>query len=177
MGLIANASEVDALAAQVPDTAGVQVVPAFTGLGAPHWDPDARGAILGLTRGADRRHVARAVLESIALQCEELLRAMQKDSGKRLPRLRVDGGAARSGLLLQMQADLLQRPVVRPANLETTAMGAGLLAALAVDQCTMADVRAGHAGDTEVQPAMAAREANTRMARWARAVASVRGFH
>jgi glycerol kinase len=176
LGLVASAPEVDALAAQVPDTAGVQVVPAFTGLGAPHWDPDARGAILGLTRGADRRHLARAVLESIALQSTEVLHAMQKDSGHALPRLRVDGGSARSALLLQMQADLLRRPVVRPANLETTAMGAGMLAGLAVDLWTLADVRAKHAGDTVMKPRAPAVEARKRLATWRKAVAAARGF-
>ncbi|HUR62711.1 MAG TPA: glycerol kinase GlpK [Candidatus Thermoplasmatota archaeon] len=177
LGLVASAPEVDALAAQVPDTAGVQVVPAFTGLGAPHWDADARGAILGLTRGADRRHIARAVLESIALQSTEVLLAMQKDSGHALPRLRVDGGAARSDLLLQMQADLLQRPVVRPANVETTAMGAGLLAGLATDQWTMADVRSRHPGDVTVRPRAPAKSARARMAAWALAVAATRSYN
>ncbi|MCA1810643.1 MAG: glycerol kinase GlpK [Halobacteriales archaeon] len=176
VGFAASAPEVDKLAAQVPDTAGVQVVPAFTGLGAPHWDPDARGAILGLTRGADRRHLARAVLESIALQSTEVLLAMQKDSGHALPRLRVDGGAAKSALLLQMQADLLQRPVVRPANLETTAMGAGMLAGLAVDLWTLAGVRAKHPGDTVVKPKASPAEAHRRMAAWSRAVAATRAF-
>jgi glycerol kinase len=176
VGLAASAPEVDRLAAQVPDTAGMQVVPAFTGLGAPHWDPDARGAILGLTRGADRRHLARAVLESIALQSTEVLLAMQRDSGHALPRLRVDGGAAKSALLLQMQADLLQRPVVRPANLETTAMGAGMLAGLAVDLWTLADVRAKHPGDTVVRPKASPAEAHRRMAAWSRAVAATRAF-
>ncbi|MEA3143251.1 MAG: glycerol kinase [Thermoplasmata archaeon] len=176
LGIIASAPEVDSLAAQVPDTAGVQVVPAFTGLGAPHWDADARGAILGLSRGADRRHVARAVLESIALQATEVLAAMQKDSGHRLPRLRVDGGAAKSGVLLQMQADLLQRPVVRPANVETTAMGAAMLAGLAVDAWTLADVRAKQPGDAVAKPRLPAAEAKRRMATWARAVAATRAF-
>ncbi|MEA3203680.1 MAG: glycerol kinase [Thermoplasmata archaeon] len=176
LGLVASAPEVDALAAQVPDTAGVQVVPAFTGLGAPHWDADARGAILGLSRGADRRHLARAVLESIALQSTEVLRAMQKDSGHALPRLRVDGGAAKSGVLLQMQADLLQRPVVRPANVETTAMGAAMLAGIAVDRWTLADVRARRPGDATVRPKASAAQARHRMDAWARAVAATRSF-
>ncbi|HEX2065573.1 MAG TPA: FGGY-family carbohydrate kinase, partial [Candidatus Thermoplasmatota archaeon] len=176
LGLVAAAPEVDALAGQVPDTAGVQVVPAFTGLGAPHWDPGARGAILGLSRGSDRRHLARAVLEAIALQAAEVLQAMQRDSGHALPRLRVDGGVARSDLVLQMQADLLQRPVVRPANLETTALGAGMLAGLAVGAWTMAQVRARQPGDAVVEPQAGPTEARRKMAAWARAVAATRGF-
>jgi glycerol kinase len=176
LGLVASAPEVDALAAQVPDAAGVQVVPAFTGLGAPHWDPNARGAILGLSRGADRRHLARAVLESIALQATEVLAAMQRDSGHALPRLRVDGGAAKSAVLLQVQADLLQRPVVRPANLETTAMGAAMLAGLATDLWSLAEVRARRPGDATVRPKAPAAEARRRMAAWARAVAATRAF-
>jgi glycerol kinase len=176
LGLIAAAPDVDRLAAEVPDTAGVQVVPAFTGLGAPHWDPDARGAILGLTRGADRRHLARAVLEAIALQSTEVLHAMQRDSGHALPRLRVDGGAAKSALLLQMQADLLRIPVVRPANIETTAMGAGMLAGLATGQWSLADVRAKRPGDATVRPKASAAEASRRMAVWAKAVAAARAF-
>ena len=115
------------------DTGGVYLVPAFTGLGAPHWDPHARGAIVGLTRGTTRAHIARAALESIAFQSAELLEAMQKDSGQQLTELRVDGGAAANDLLMQFQADLLGVPVVRPKVLETTALGAAYLAGLTVD--------------------------------------------
>lgn len=174
--LFRKAPDVDRLANQVEDSAGVTVVPAFTGLGAPHWDPEARGAILGLTRGADRRHLAYATLESIAFQCTDVLLAMEKDSGLPVPRLRVDGGAARSAPLLQMQADLLQRPVTRPANVETTAMGAGLLAGLAVDAWTMKDLKGGAEDAREVRPRMRRAEAERRLAVWHQAVAAVRTF-
>jgi glycerol kinase len=174
--IVRKASEVDALAAQVEDSGGAYLVPAFTGLGAPHWDPDARGALVGLTRGTDRRHLARAVLESIAFQSADVLAAMEKDSGVRVPRLRVDGGASRSLPLLQAQADLLQRPVVRPANVETTAMGAGLLAGLAVDAWTLKDLKGGSTRETEVTPRMGRAEAARRMAAWHAAVAAARSF-
>ncbi|MDB6120444.1 MAG: glycerol kinase [Verrucomicrobiaceae bacterium] len=130
--LIRTASECDEAAATVPDSNGVFLVPAFAGLGAPHWDPFARGAIFGLTRGANRAHLCRAALESIALQSAELIEAMAKDSGITLQELRVDGGASRSALLMQIQADVLSKPVVRPRCIETTALGAAYLAGLAV---------------------------------------------
>ena len=174
--LIKKASDVDALAAQVHDSGGAYLVPAFTGLGAPHWDPEARGALVGLTRGTDRRHLARAVLASIAFQSTDVILAMEKDSGTPVPRLRVDGGAAKSRPLLQMQADLLQRPVVRPANIETTAMGAGFLAGLAVDAWSMRDLKGGSARETEVTPKMRKGEAAQRMADWHAAVAAARSF-
>ncbi len=131
LGVIKSADEVEALAAQVPDNGGVVLVPAFAGLGAPYWDPSARGAILGLTRGSTRAHLARAALEAIALQVTELLHAMAAD-GVAVRELRVDGGAARNNLLMQLQADLLGVPVVRPQQVETTALGAACLAGLAV---------------------------------------------
>jgi glycerol kinase len=129
--IIRSAPECDELAATVPDSHGLFLVPAFVGLGAPHWDPYARGAMFGLTRGVNRAHFCRAALESIALQSEDLIRCMEKDSGIALAELRVDGGATRSDLLMQMQADLLDRPVVRPRCVETTALGAAYLAGLA----------------------------------------------
>lgn len=176
LGVIRKAPEVDRLAAQVPDSGGVHVVPAFTGLGAPHWDPEARGAILGITRGTDKRHLARAVLDSIAFQCAEVAEAMEKDSGLRMPSLRVDGGAARSNLLLQMQADLLQRPVVRPQELDTTAMGAGLLAGRAVDMWRLRDLKAGAHVQAEFTPNVGPGEAVRRMAGWRAAVAATRSY-
>jgi glycerol kinase len=174
--LVKKASDVDALAVQVEDSGGAYLVPAFTGLGAPHWDPEARGALVGLTRGTDRRHMARATLDSIAFQSADVILAMEKDSGTPVPRLRVDGGAARSKPLLQMQADLLQRPVVRPGNIDTTAMGAGFLAGLAVDAWTMADLRGGSACETVVSPRMGKAEAGRRMQAWHAAVATTRSF-
>ena len=130
LGLIRSAGEVEQLAMSVPDTGGVYVVPAFTGLGAPYWDPYARGAIVGLTRGTNRGHIARAALESIAFQSAEVLNAMQQDAGKPLIELRVDGGGSVNNLLMQVQADLLGVPVLRPTVTETTALGAAYLAGL-----------------------------------------------
>ena len=128
--LVPSAPECDRLAETVPDSGGVVVVPAFTGLGAPYWDMYARGAILGLTRGSNRAHIARAVLESIAYQVTDLMMAMRQDAGCDITALRVDGGASVSDLLLQIQADLLRIPVDRPAMVETTAFGAAALAGL-----------------------------------------------
>jgi glycerol kinase len=132
LGIIRSSGEVEALAASVPDNGGVYLVPAFTGLGAPHWDPYARGALFGLTRGSTAGHIARAVLESIAFQTADLLTAMKDDAGIELKELRVDGGATSNDLLMQFQADLLGVPVVRPRVRETTALGAAFLAGLAV---------------------------------------------
>lgn len=131
LGLIARSAEVEPLAASVPDSGGVYVVPAFAGLGAPHWDAAARGAIVGLTRGTTAGHVARAAVESIAFQSADLIAAMQADAGVRLRELRVDGGATVNDGLLQFQSDLLRVPVVRPRVTETTALGAAYLAGLA----------------------------------------------
>jgi glycerol kinase len=132
LGFIQSSGEVEALAAQVPDNGGVYLVPAFAGLGAPHWDAYARGLIIGLTRGTGRAHIARAALEGIAYQTVDVLRAMESDAGVRLKELRVDGGASANNLLMQFQADLLGVPVVRPRVTETTALGAAYLAGLAV---------------------------------------------
>jgi len=132
LGLIATAAESEALAASVPDTAGVYLVPAFVGLGAPHWDPAARGVLTGLTRATGRAHIVRAALESIAYQTRDLIVAMESDAGEPLQELRVDGGAAANDFLMQFQADILDRPIVRPADTETTALGAAWLAGLAV---------------------------------------------
>jgi glycerol kinase len=130
--LVRSAKEVDLLAESTPNNGGVYLVPAFTGLGAPHWDPYARGMIIGITRDTSAAHIARASLEGIAYQVADLIDAMQADTGKRLKELRVDGGASHSAFMMQFQADLLQIPVVRPAVTETTALGAAYLAGLAV---------------------------------------------
>jgi glycerol kinase len=130
--IIASAAETEGLATSVDDNGGVYFVPAFVGLGAPHWDAYARGTIVGLTRGSTREHIARAALESIAYQTSDVLRCMRDDSGIDLTELRVDGGAARNDFLMQFQADILGIPVVRPVNTETTAAGAAFLAGLAV---------------------------------------------
>jgi glycerol kinase len=132
LGIISSSSDVEPMAAKAPDNGGVYFVPAFSGLGAPHWDAYARGAIVGLTRGSTRAHIARAALEGIAYQVADVLRAMQRDAKVRLKELRVDGGASANDLLMQFQADLLGVPVVRPHVSETTALGAAYLAGLAV---------------------------------------------
>src|SRR5262249_14822365 len=131
LAFVRTAPEIEALAASVADNGGVYLVPAFAGLGAPHWDPYARGTIVGITRGTTSGHIARAALESIAYQVADLLDAMAADSGVALTELRVDGGAATNNMLMQFQADLLGVPVVRPAVTETTALGAAYLAGLA----------------------------------------------
>ncbi|MFQ5571019.1 MAG: FGGY family carbohydrate kinase, partial [Rhodothermales bacterium] len=132
LGLIRSSSEVETLARQVDDNGGVYFVPAFTGLGAPHWDPYARGTLVGLTRGSTAAHFARAALESIAYQTADVIHAMEADAGIGLTELRVDGGATANNLLMQFQADVLGVPVVRPTVPETTALGAAYLAGLAV---------------------------------------------
>jgi glycerol kinase len=174
LGVIATASEVEALAASVPDTGGVHFVPAFTGLGAPHWDPKARGAILGLSRGTTRAHLARAALEAIAFQSAEVLQAMERDSGQPLMELRVDGGAAGNNLLMQFQADLLGVPVVRPVVTETTALGAAYLAGLGAGYwASEADVVANWRVDRRFEPARSREWAQQQMAGWAQALRRV----
>ncbi len=132
LGIIKSSAEIERLAQRVPDNGGVHLVPAFTGLGAPHWDPHARGTITGLTRGSTKAHIARAALEGIAFQVNDVIAAMERDAGTKLRELRVDGGASANNLLMQFQSDLLDVPVIRPANTETTALGAAYLAGLAV---------------------------------------------
>ena len=170
--IIRSASEVEALAASVPDNGGVYLVPAFAGLGAPHWDAYARGAILGLTRGATAAHLARAALEAIAFQSAEVLRAMEADAGLKLAELRVDGGATANNLLMQFQADILGVPVVRPKVAETTALGAAYLAGLAVSYWRdPAEVAANWQADRRFAPAMARERAAELTAGWDKAVA------
>ncbi|MCB9878953.1 MAG: glycerol kinase GlpK [Planctomycetes bacterium] len=172
LGLIDKSSDIEALAASVPDSGGVVVVPAFAGLGAPHWRPDARGVITGLTRGTTRAHLARAVLEGIALQNVDILRAMEQDSGRPLAELKVDGGAAADDLLMQFQSDVLGVPIRRPQLLETTALGAAMLAGLGAGVWT--DKRAIAAvwhEDRRFEPSMPQAEVDAHLARWAAAVA------
>jgi glycerol kinase len=169
--IIGAAPQIEALAASVPDNGGVYLVPAFAGLGAPHWDPYARGAMFGLTRGTTAAHVARAAVESIAFQSAEVLAAMQKDAAITLTELRVDGGATANNLLMQFQADLLGVPVVRPKVLETTALGAGYLAGLAVGYWKdAADVAANWQKDRAFEPAMKRERAAELAAGWQKAV-------
>lgn len=155
LGIIGASDEMEGLAGSVPDTGGVCMVPAFTGLGAPHWDAEARGLIIGLTRGTTRAHIARAALEAIAHQVVDVLEAMRADSGLALEEMRVDGGAAKNDLLMQMQADLLGVRLVRPAVVETTALGAAYLAGLAVGLWKNTDeLAAKQKVDRSFEPAM-----------------------
>ena len=171
LGVIRASGEVEALAASVPDNGGVYLVPAFGGLGAPHWDSYARGTIVGVTRGSTRAHLARAALESIAFQVADLLDAMRADSGSAVGELRVDGGAARNDLLLQFQADLLGVPVVRPATTETTALGAAYLAGLAVGFWKSPEDIAGQWRiERRFEPAMPRSRVEALRERWTRAV-------
>ena len=150
-----SAAEVEALAASVSDTGGVYIVPAFAGLGAPHWDQYARGTIVGLTRGSTKAHLSRAALEAIVLQVRDVLTAMEADAGIKLKELRVDGGASANDLLMQLQADLLSVPVVRPKVAETTALGAAYLAGLAVGFWkNQADIARQWQVDKRFKPAM-----------------------
>jgi glycerol kinase len=171
LGLIARAADIEEIAGSVPDTGGVYFVPALAGLGAPHWDPHARGAIVGITRGTTRAHLARATLEAIAFQGAELIEAMALDSGVALTELRVDGGASACNLLMQMQADLLGVPVVRPRVTETTALGAAYLAGLAVGFWTdEAQIASLWARERVFEPAIPRSLAAARLHGWRRAV-------
>ncbi len=161
-------------ASRVPDSGGVVVVPAFAGLGAPHWDPYARGGIFGLTRGSTKNHLIRATLEALAFQTRDLLGAMAAGEGP--TELRVDGGAAANDLLMQLQADLLDRPVVRPGTLETTALGAAFLAALAAGLTDLPGISAGWREDRRFLPGLDADERARRLRRWDRAVERCRGW-
>jgi glycerol kinase len=168
---IKSAADVEALAAEVPDSGGVYLVPAFAGLGAPHWDQYARGAMFGLTRGSSIAHIARAALESIAFQSAEVLIAMEKDAGLKLTELRVDGGATANNLLMQIQADLLGVPVVRPKVLETTALGAAYLAGLAVGFWSdPSDIKTNWQMDRTFTPTLSRERAQEMMAEWAKAI-------
>jgi glycerol kinase len=177
LGLIARSQDVEALAASVEDNGGVYLVPAFAGLGAPHWDAYARGTIVGLTRGTTAGHVARAALESIAYQVGDLLAAVQRDSRIGLAELRVDGGASVNDALMQFQADLLGVPVVRPAVTETTALGAAYLAGLAVGFWSSVDEIAGQwQAERRFEPTMPRGEADRLRARWHEALDRSRGW-
>lgn len=175
--LIHTSPEIDALAATVTDTGGVYFVPAFTGLGAPYWDPHARGAILGLSRGTTGAHLARAVLESIAFQATDVLRAMEADAGMRLSQLRVDGGAIASDLLMQFQADLMNTAVLRPKNRELTALGAAFLAGLAVGFWhSRKELHSLWQLDRTFSPKMEEELRQKRCKGWARAIERAKGW-
>jgi glycerol kinase len=177
LGLIRTAADIEPLAASVADAGGVYLVPAFAGLGAPHWDPFARGTIIGITRGTTAAHIARAALESIAFQVADLLDAMRADTEIPLTELRVDGGAAANDTLLQIQADLLGVPVVRPAVTETTALGAAYLAGLAVGYWPSVDAITGQwRVDRRFDPRLPPARAHELRNRWAAAVERARAW-
>lgn len=175
LGLISDSTDTEYFAGKVEDTAGVYVVPAFTGLGAPHWDMNARGAILGLTRGAGRNHIIRAALEAIAYQTADVLRAMEEDTGIPLRELRVDGGASANNFLMQFQADIVDRAIQRPKIRETTALGAACLAGLATGVWkNLDDIRGSWTLDRLYQPAMEAGQREKLLSGWHEAVDRVR---
>ncbi len=172
-----HAPEVEALAASVQSSDGVYFVPAFVGLGAPHWDPYARGTIVGLTRGSTRAHIARATLEAIAFQTRDVLEAIEEESGVRLESLRADGGAARNDLLMQIQADVIGRPVVRSAITETTALGAAYLAGLGAGLWKgLDDIVRLRRIDRTFEPEMLVSDRDERYAGWRRAVERAKGW-
>ena len=174
LGLLENAADIEALAASVPDSGGVVFVPALTGLGAPHWNMGARGLITGIDRGTTAAHLARATLEGIAFQVHDVFAAMAEDLGQPLESVRVDGGACRNDLLMQLQSDLLGKTVIRPRLVETTAIGAALLAGLAVGMWADLDaVRDVWREDRRFEPSMAPDVARAHLARWRAAVARV----
>ena len=170
--IIESASQIEAMASEVPDTGGVTIVPAFVGLGAPHWRSDARGVITGLTLGTRQAHIARATLEGIALQNVDILKAMESDSGRKLLRLKVDGGASANNLLMQMQADFLGCRIVRPQIVETTALGAALLAGLGAGMWGgFADIAGVWKEDRTFDPDIREADRTAVLNRWQRAVA------
>jgi glycerol kinase len=177
LGIIRSSGDVEALAMSVPDNGDVYLVPAFAGLGAPHWDQYARGIIVGLTRGSTAGHIARAALESIAFQSADLLEAMQADAGVQVAELRVDGGAARNDLLMQFQADLIGAPVVRPHFTETTALGAAYLAGLAAGFWkSREEIASQWRAERRFEPAMPAARASDLRARWTQALERSKGW-
>lgn len=173
LGLIKTAPEVEALAESVPDSGDVVFVPAFAGLGAPYWRPEARGALSGLTRGTTAGHIARAVLEGVALQISALASAMVQDTGESITELRVDGGASANNLLMQFQSDILGIPVVRPINVDTTALGAAMLAGIGVDLWDYDELRRMAAVDRRFTPTLSADERMVRISAYNAAVAKV----
>ncbi|MDO4388545.1 MAG: glycerol kinase GlpK [Eubacteriales bacterium] len=176
MGLIQSAAETEPIAASVPDNAGVYFVPAFTGLGAPHWDMYSRGTIVGLTRGSGRAHIVRAALEAIAYQSADVVQAMQNDSGISMPVMRVDGGASANNFLMQFQSDILGADVVRPAIIESTALGAAMLAGRAVGLWTDGDLAHLQKEEKRFTPQMEGGARERLLRQWRRAVSRAEGW-
>ncbi len=176
LGIISSAAEAGPIASSVPDAGGVVLVPAFVGLGAPYWDPYARGTLVGLTRGSTRAHVVRAAVEAMAYQTRDVVDAMQRDTGQPLTELRVDGGAAVMDVLCQLQADLLGIPVRRPRQTETTALGAAFLAGLGAGVWSDADLAHLWKLDREFEPRMSRDQADAMQLRWRRAVERSRAW-
>jgi glycerol kinase len=177
LGIIRHSSEIETLAMQVPSHEGVYVVPAFAGLGAPHWNQHARGTIVGLTRGSTRAHIARAALQSIAFQTWDLLEAMEADSGIPIRELRVDGGATANNLLMQFQADILGTKVVRPKITETTALGAACLAGLATGFWSgQAEIARAWQAEKTFTPVMEKSERASLLKGWQRAVRAAKAW-
>ena len=175
LGLISSAGETEGLCREVPDTCGVYLVPAFVGLGAPYWDPYARGCLTGLTRGANRCHIVRAAVESMAYQTYDVLHAMEQDAGIPLAELRVDGGAAANSFLLQFQSDITGVPVLRPSTLETTALGAAYLAGLAVGYwADLSEIRRNWQVSAAFSPAAESEKIKEKRAGWHHAVRQAR---
>jgi glycerol kinase len=177
LGIIRSSADVETLAASVPDNGGVYFVPAFVGLGAPHWDQSARGAIVGITRGTNARHIARATLESIAFQTVDVLESMEADSGIKIKELRVDGGATVDDLLMQFQADVASVPIIRPKINETTALGAAYLAGLAVGFWkNTGEIQHQWQMEREFRPSMAAAKVSELKRGWAKAVSKAKAW-
>ncbi len=176
LGIIANVSEAGPIASSIPHADGVFMVPAFVGLGAPYWDPYARGTIVGLTRGSGRAHLVRAAVEAMAYQTRDVVEAMQGDTGRPLTELRVDGGASVMDVLCQFQADLIGIPVSRPRQTETTALGAAFLAGLGAGAWTDADLTGLWKLDRDFEPAISRDEADALQAQWRRAVERSRNW-
>ena len=177
LGIIDSSPDIEPLAAQVPDSDGVYLVPAFAGLGAPHWDSYARGTIVGMTRGTTRAHIARATLEGIAFQVADVLDAMQQDSSMPIEQLRVDGGASANDLLMQFQADIMRVPVVRPQVIETTALGAAFLAGLAVGFWKdIGEIEQVWQSERVFEPSMSDDQVDHRRSRWSEALQRARSW-
>jgi glycerol kinase len=176
LGIVRDAAEVETLAASVLSTDGVYLVPAFVGLGAPYWDPYARGTMVGLTRGTTRAHISRAALEAIAYQSTDLLEAMEADSGLQLSELRVDGGASRNNFLMQFQADLLGTPVLRPEVTETTALGAAYLAGIGVGAISKEEIAERWAVGQRFEPQMPQETRQALYGGWHKAVERARAW-